>query len=281
MLAIDGLVITGTGPPRTVPGQIADHRRVLDGRNFWQHTGRLAALRSPVGVCVIGTGETSASIVVELLRVLKPGSFVEVVTPQGVLYSRGESFFENQLYSNPLPEWPRLAESHRREFLKRTDRGVFSVHAEQALNAAPGCVRTMAGRVTRLEVDDAEVLVHISYLQERECAAYDFVVVAIGFDPVWFEPLLSDSARMAIRYATGIEHDAAISAKVLERIDFDLGVEKLQPRLHLPMMAGLEQGPGFPNLSCLGLMADRILQPYVNDGRYGYVQRREAVLRSK
>jgi mycobactin lysine-N-oxygenase len=28
-------------------------------------------------------------------------------------------------------------------------------------------------------------------------------------------------------------------------------------------MAGLAQGPGFPNLSCLGLLSDRILRRYV------------------
>jgi mycobactin lysine-N-oxygenase len=31
-------------------------------------------------------------------------------------------------------------------------------------------------------------------------------------------------------------------------------------------MAGLAQGPGFPNLSCLGLLSDRILRRYVADG---------------
>ena len=35
------------------------------------------------------------------------------------------------------------------------------------------------------------------------------------------------------------------------------------PPLHLPVMAGLAQGPGFPNLSCLGLLSDRILRRYV------------------
>ena len=29
------------------------------------------------------------------------------------------------------------------------------------------------------------------------------------------------------------------------------------------MIAGLAQGPGFPNLSCLGLLSDRILRRYV------------------
>jgi len=29
------------------------------------------------------------------------------------------------------------------------------------------------------------------------------------------------------------------------------------------VVAGLAQGPGFPNLSCLGLLSDRILRRYV------------------
>ena len=40
-------------------------------------------------------------------------------------------------------------------------------------------------------------------------------------------------------------------------------VADLRPPLHLPVVAGLAQGPGFPNLSCLGLLADRILTPYM------------------
>jgi mycobactin lysine-N-oxygenase len=38
-------------------------------------------------------------------------------------------------------------------------------------------------------------------------------------------------------------------------------VGNLTPALHLPVLAGLAQGPGFPNLSCLGLLADRVLRP--------------------
>jgi mycobactin lysine-N-oxygenase len=40
-------------------------------------------------------------------------------------------------------------------------------------------------------------------------------------------------------------------------------VAGLTPALHLPMLAGLAQGPGFPNLSCLGLLSDRVLRRYV------------------
>ena len=43
----------------------------------------------------------------------------------------------------------------------------------------------------------------------------------------------------------------------------DLAVTDLRPPLHLPVLAGLAQGPGFPNLSCLGLLSDRVLRRYV------------------
>jgi mycobactin lysine-N-oxygenase len=39
-------------------------------------------------------------------------------------------------------------------------------------------------------------------------------------------------------------------------------VAGLSPPLHLPVLAGLTQGPGFPNLSCLGLLSDRVLRRY-------------------
>jgi mycobactin lysine-N-oxygenase len=38
-----------------------------------------------------------------------------------------------------------------------------------------------------------------------------------------------------------------------------LGVIDVTPKLFLPTLAGLNQGPGFPNLSCLGLLSDRAL----------------------
>ena len=44
-------------------------------------------------------------------------------------------------------------------------------------------------------------------------------------------------------------------------VGFSLAVDNLTPALHLPVLAGLAQGPGFPSLSCLGLLADRVLQP--------------------
>ena len=64
------------------------------------------------------------------------------------------------------------------------------------------------------------------------------------------------------------------------RIDVDLAIAGLSPPLHLPVLAGLAQGPGFPNLSCLGLLCDRILRRYVlleEPLRRGASERRELV----
>jgi mycobactin lysine-N-oxygenase len=249
----DGVVFTGAGPPIRVAGQPREHLRVFDGRSYWLAE---RALKKEVArsACVIGSGETAASVVISLLTKSHKGSTVDVVTSRGVLYSRGESYDENRFYSDP-GDWPQLAESHRREFLERTDRGVFSPQAEAILNQSYG-FRTLAGRAVRIEAGERQVVVTIEYGSERERVAYDLVVVAIGFQARWFERLLHPQVRR--RLASGLA-----GPELERRIELDLSVAGLNPPLHLPVVAGLAQGPGFPNLSCLGLLSDRILRRYV------------------
>jgi mycobactin lysine-N-oxygenase len=251
-MAADGVVFTGAGPAITVPGQPRDHPRVLDGRTYWLAAYQLARERA-VNVCVVGSGETAASVVIDLLKRCGRHSTIDVLATRGVLYSRGESYDENRFYSDPA-DWPRLAEAHRREFLERTDRGVFSLQAEAMLNQARG-FRALAGRAVAVQAREHDVIVTIAYDQEREHVAYDAVVVAIGFDGRWFEALLGDHASARYRQALG-------GGELARHIGPDLSVAGLAP-LHLPVMAGLAQGPGFPNLSCLGLLADRVLRRYV------------------
>ena len=253
-LVADGVVLTGAGPAIEIAGQPRGHPRVLDGRSYWLHEKEFKK-HFGLNVCVIGSGETAASIVISLLKKLYKGSTVDVLTSRGVLYSRGESFDENRFYSDP-GDWPRLAETHRREFLERTDRGVFSLQAEATLNQSR-CFRTLAGRAVAVEPGGRQVLVTIEYGDERERVVYDLVVVAIGFEARWFESFLGREASARLV-------DTLADDELERRIDIDLGVEGLRPRLHLPMLAGLAQGPGFPNLSCLGLLSDRVLRSYVD-----------------
>lgn len=82
------------------------------------------------------------------------------------------------------------------------------------------------------------------------------MIVAPGFDGHWFERLLGDEARRRLA-------DARAGDDLERRVGLDLSVAGLEPPLHLPVLAGLAQGPGFPNLSCLGLLSDRVLRRYV------------------
>lgn len=266
-IAAGGVVLTGAGPAIAVPGQPRDHPRVLDGRTYWLAARGLARERA-LNVCVAGSEETAASVVIDLVKRRRKHRVTDVLTARGVLYSRGESYDENRFYSDPA-EWPRLAGAHRREFPQRTDRGVFSLQAEAALNQARG-FRALAGRAAAVEAREHDVIVTVAYGDERERVAYDAVVVAIGFDGRWFETPLGQDANAWYRDALG-------GGELEHVIDAGLSVAGLAPPLHLPVMAGLAQGPGFPNLSRLGLLSDRILRRYVavNPAGAPIPQRRE------
>jgi mycobactin lysine-N-oxygenase len=255
----DALVVTGAGAPMRISGQPAEHHRVMDGNTFWTRSWKFAHIKHPVSVAVIGTGETAAAIVVALTERLHVNSSIEIISSGGVPYSRGESYEESRLFSNPGDEWQRLTLHHRREFIQRTDRGVFSMRAQQVINRAEN-VWALPGEVTRVHASDANVLLDIRYGQEeKERAAYDFVIVAIGFNPLSFGELFDDETRAQVTSALG----SWDRRRLPELIMPDLSVGELRPRLHLPMLAGLAQGPGFPNLSCLGLLSDRILSSCV------------------
>ncbi len=232
----DGVVITGAGPSIRVPGQPDRHPRVLDGRSYWLHESAVSS-HVAQNACVIGSGETAASVVISLVSKLPKRSTIDVVTSRGVLYSRGESYEENRLYSDP-GDWPGLAESHRREFLLRTDRGVFSRQAEATLNQSRG-FRALAGRAVAIEAGERQVVVEIEYGTERERVAYDLVVVAIGFQDRWFEGLLGQAARRLL--------DVALAGAELERrIEPDLSVARPEPATASPGGRRAGSGAGLP-----------------------------------
>src|SRR5262249_31946285 len=268
-----------------------------DGSTVWRALDRLAAEhppsmhwrhRPPLRVGIVGTGETAAAAVVALLEALGDRAEIEVLSPRGVLFSRDEGFEENQLFSNPDPHrasdlgkhhpappdseeardelvhthairWLALTEADRREFVRRADRGVFSVQAVTEMTAAWN-VRSVTGNAVRIEATPSAIRVETTYAGASSWMEYDYVVVARGFDPTWFLALFDTATRDRLANALG----SAPEAGALERgIGADLAVTGFAPRLHLPMLAGIAQGPGFPNLSCPGRPAARTLPPYM------------------
>src|SRR5260221_3192174 len=119
-------------------------------------------------------------------------------------------------------------------------------------------VRSIMGTVRKMQASDEQVFVDMEYDGTSQRDQYDYGIVAIGFNALWFTTLLDEPTRVRLGEVT-----QSLDRRTIERsITEDLSIRNFTPRLHLPMLAGLAQGPGFPNLSCLGLLSDRILSLY-------------------
>jgi mycobactin lysine-N-oxygenase len=249
----DALMITGPGQAERslLPG----NPRVLSIAQFWDRAAgddRIAAER----VAVLGGGETAASILGELAR--HRVSTITVISPQVTLFTRGESFFENSLFSDPT-DWAALTVEERRDAIVRTDRGVFSARVQDEL-LADDRIHHLRGRVAHAVARDGQIRLTLSTNRGSEnletVNGFDLVIDGSGADPMWFTSLFSQDALDLLELGLG----GPLSAdRLQEAIDYDLSVADVAPKLFLPNLAGLNQGPGFPNLSCLGLLSDRVL----------------------
>ncbi|UNB54959.1 NADPH-dependent L-lysine N(6)-monooxygenase MbtG [Mycolicibacterium sp. YH-1] len=249
----DGVMVTGPGQAErsVLPG----NPRVMSIAQFWHHAAqheRISAER----VAVIGGGETAASMLNELFghRV----STITVISPSVTLFTRGESFFENALFSDPTG-WTGLTLAERRDALARTDRGVFSARVQDAL-LADDRIRHLRGRVAHAVARDGRIRLTLSTNTGGEAVetvhGFDLVIDGSGADALWFVPLFTQDALDVLELGMG---GPMTSESLQESIGDDLAVTGVHPKLFLPGLSGLTQGPGFPNLSCLGLLSDRVL----------------------
>ncbi len=247
----DGVVITGAGRPLTLPrvGEANDlEARVLDGQSFWRVATRFAALPD-ARICVVGGGETSAAIVTYLAGVVEATTRIEIVTRHATVFTRSEHW-RSVMYFSTAEGWSDLSEAEKHELIRRADRGVFSVAANRALDEAWN-VSYCVGSLERIEAEGEDLYAVISHDGRTRSRPYDFVIEATGFDPLsfleWFPDWPLERSERALS----------------QRVGFDLALSGLGPKLHVPGLAAMAQGPGFPHLSCLGLLADRVLRPYV------------------
>jgi mycobactin lysine-N-oxygenase len=95
-------------------------------------------------------------------------------------------------------------------------------------------------------------------------ARHDYVVNCTGFDLLeQLRVLFGPAVRAEIERRVGPLWDRPPGTEIA--IGRHLELESMRPRLHIPGLAALGQGPGFANLGCLGLLANRVLQPLLLD----------------
>jgi mycobactin lysine-N-oxygenase len=259
----DALALTGPGVHRLLP-----HDPDASQRIFHCDSRRSEFARIPRGqsadIGIVGGGESALSCVA-FLRSFRPDAQLTIYTT-GLPLSRGESFLENRVFSNPDDvDWGALDLQLRRDFVKHCDRGVFDPNSLARLAYDERC-RFTIGRVVRVASAGPERGVSIDYAAAEGVAVadHDYVVNCTGFDLLeQLRSLFPAAVRAEIERRVGRLWDTPPETEI--PIGRFLELQGMHPRLHIPGLAALSQGPGFANLGCLGLLANRVLAPFFGD----------------
>jgi len=261
-LSVDRLMLTGPGKTRkdflvSDNGQLT--QEIYDLESFWSAliTKKFSAKSR---IAIIGAGENAASVLLALSE-YSPELRIDIISPKGFISTRAEGFYENQIYSQPeRNHWKNIELSDRIDFIERTDLGVFSTHAMSILNEQIQH-HIVPGRVIGVHNDGASLLVQVEYGKQVTTRNYDQIILATGFDQIsMLKSILSKRALKVLEESVG---SPLIQREIASLIQSDLSIKNMKPSLHLPMLAGLMQGPGFGNLSCLGRLSDRIVIPSI------------------
>jgi len=253
------LMLTGPGGSRALAHdpEVADRIVGCDeARSAFERLPRDV----PSEVAIIGGGESAIATVVYLRRA-HPEARITIHTPEPPL-SRGESFVENRVYSDPDSiGWDRLDEEYRRRFIHHTDRGVFGPAALSKLAYDPQCA-FVAGRVAAVRASGDRLRVEHEQPSDDSDREYDLVANCTGFD-LWnaVRRLIAADTHAAIAARIGDGWNPTSEAEL--RFGRALDVAGLTPPLHIPGLSALSQGPGFANLGCLGLLANRVVERFV------------------
>lgn len=258
---VDGIVFTGPGNPLLIERMPPNKSPwICDGKNYWTRIGDFEKL--PRGkIAIIGGGEIAASIALSLLD-RAPRLRLCLINRSGAIFSRRGNFSENRRFSAGC--WSDRDELSHWDFIKRTDRGVYSAAAQRRIELEDS-VEMISGDVFELSEKGGKVRVHLRRGAPPKQVSYDYdaVVVAIGFDP-WSPLMLFPET---LRPPMGRDYLEQLKRRVDKhlRVPFDSITERSgeEVNVHMPMVAALQQGPGFPNLSCLGHLSDQILSLYV------------------
>ncbi len=262
--AAAALVLTGPGTHRAFPHEPSVASRVFHCDSKRSEFAHLPDDRN-CDVAVVGGGESALSCVM-FLRGFRPRSHFTVYTPM-LPMSRGESFLENRVFSNPDEVgWGSLDLQTRRDFVKHSDRGVFDPPSLAAIAYDDRC-RFVTGRVTDVGAPAGGgegVRLQYESPEGASGSEHEYVVNCTGFDLLaQLRGLFPPPVREQVESQAGALWERPVGSEI--RIGRALELEGMTPRLHIPGLGGLSQGPGFANLGALGLLSNRVLQPLLQE----------------
>lgn len=253
------LVLTGPGVHRAFPHEDSIAPRVFHCDSKRDEFAQLPD-EDACDLAIVGGGESALSCMM-FLRGFRPRCRFTVYTPM-LPMSRGESFLENRVFSNPDEvEWTALDQTTRRDFVKHSDRGVFDPPSLAAIAYDDRC-RFVTGRVTDVAAarEGAGVRLRHESPEGIDHPEHDYVVNCTGFDLLaQLRDLFPAETRSEIEERVGPLWDTPAGTEV--PIGRNLELRGMHPRIQIPGLAGLSQGPGFANLGALGLLSNRVLQP--------------------
>jgi mycobactin lysine-N-oxygenase len=251
------LLLTGPGVAREFAHDPAVADRIFHCDSRREEFARVPADEG-VEIAIVGGGESALSALV-FLRSFRPRARLTVFTPMLPL-SRGESFLENRVFADPDDVgWERLDIQLRRDFVKHCDRGVFDMGVLARI-AGDTHNSFVTGRAVHVGAAADGVALEYEGVDGIVSAPYDFVVNSTGFDLLaQLRDLFTEPARAEVERHAGPLWDRPPGTEV--PIGRALELVGMEPRLHIPGLGALSQGPGFANLGSLGLLSNRVLQP--------------------
>lgn len=256
-LKCDAVIVTGPGHPN-IPFPFPQSSHIFDSESYWRSEDACEP-STLENVAIIGSGESAASIAWDLIQKHQHKLSIDIINRDGTIHARGESYSENRLYSNPdRYHWVDLDLNTKQKIINRTDRGVFSPEVVAALNQKAN-VHYCQGHVTGITQNKrCRLRIALQSTAPQVDKEYDKIILAMGFNKTsLLNNLLSTKTKRDLMRICKVNHLTYEALSPL--ISYDLSLAMLPAKLYLPTLSAIKQGPGFENLSCLGLLSDRVL----------------------
>lgn len=258
----DAVVVSGPGPARTLAGK-GGGSSIFDGVDFWTRTREFTKAvdkkSTEAQIVIIGGGGTAAAALSWIARHGYDKHEIVMVAKQGALFTRGNSVFENRLFSDN-GAWKTLSKTTRDAFFKRLNRSVVWESVMRDIEVVQN-LTFVDGEAKRYTVDSKGYLTVFAQRDDNQVTKLRpaAVINAAGFDDWWFLSLVEG---LAPSVASSDDFRASLRGNMKDDLSFSHPSWNF-PRLHVPAHSSVH-GPGLGSLMTLGSMSDRVLRTYAS-----------------